>query len=289
MNNSRLFRGTTQILTACLIWGYGYVVIKDASVLMSLDNLMSLRYLMASAALCACFFPRLLRTNRRALSGGVCMGLLLYLSQYCQTAALGFEDTSAGSVAFITALYVVLVPFLHAAMRRRLPSAGVMISALLAVAGLFLLVHGSVGLTFGCRLAMLGSALFSVHILVIDVFSSDQDPIILTVWQFLSAALFSCLVQAVHGTPLPEVPRLADIWRPVTYLGIFSTMLGFLMQTEGQKNLSPEFSSLLLSTEAVFGMFFSVLLTQESMTACKAVGCGLMLAAVVSAERQREF
>ena len=47
-------------------------------------------------------------------------------------------------------------------------------------------------------------------------------------------------------------------------------------------------AAMLLATEALFGLFFSVLLLEESLTLAMAVGGVLMLAAILIAERAAE-
>lgn len=283
-------KGCVCILTACIIWGYGYTVIKNAQETLNADTLMTLRYIPAAIVMLLIFLPQikkaLLPENRRyTISGCTMTGILLYCSQYCQTKALSFSDVSAGQVSFITALYVLIVPFLHSLIARRLPARNDILCAVTAAAGLFLLVNGNSlsGFHIGCLIALAGSVLFAVHILVISHFTQKTDPSVLTAGQFITAAVVSAVVQAVHHTPLfgrtPDVGTIAGI----LYLGFASTMIGFYLQILGQKYLSPETSSVLLSTESVFGMIFSVMILQEKVTIWKLAGCLLMLIAVICA------
>lgn len=276
----RQAKGTILILLACMIWGYGYVVIKDASDRIALDNLMFFRYLPAAVGMKLLFFKRNRGYSRREIRGGMAMGFLLYVSQYCQTAALRFADTTAGEVAFITALYVVFVPLIWAVFRRKCPGAADLISIILAVAGMFFLVGGVSRLTAGCLIALLGSLLFAVHILVIDAYTADCDVIRLVTMQYVFAAVFSGVFQMFHGTPLPSAADFLSVGGQLFYLSIISTMLGFLFQFAGQKYISPMLASLLLSTESIFGMLFSVLFTGEGINPRKCFGCFLMLLAL---------
>ena len=70
----------------------------------------------------------------------------------------------------------------------------------------------------------------------------------------------------------------------IVYLALFSTMLGFLLQNVGQKYLSANTSSILLSLESVFGALFSVIFLKESLTGKMLIGCALMFAAVLLSE-----
>ena len=73
------------------------------------------------------------------------------------------------------------------------------------------------------------------------------------------------------------------------YLGLLSTMVGFLLQNVGQKYTAPSTASLLLSFESVFGVLFSVIFLQEQLTLRMLFGCGLMFFAVVLVETRLSF
>ena len=66
-------------------------------------------------------------------------------------------------------------------------------------------------------------------------------------------------------------------------------MIGFLLQNVCQKYTSPDMASLLLSAEAVFGAFFSILLLGERMSGRMVAGCVMLFAAVILAETKLSF
>ena len=70
----------------------------------------------------------------------------------------------------------------------------------------------------------------------------------------------------------------------ILYLAFFSSMLGFLLQTVGQKYLSANTSSILLSFESVFGLVFAVIFLDDPLTARLLFGCALMFGAVILSE-----
>lgn len=288
-NSGKQIAGTLEILTATIVWGYGYIVIRNSFSMISLNILMTWRYVIAFAVLLAVFRRRMALISRRMLAEGAVLGLLLYASQYFQTSALSFADTTAGKVAFITALYVVLVPFLNWAVFRKKPGRLCILSICLAVPGLFLLTWGgAAGIGKGDLLALIGSIGFSVHILAIDSFTNRDDTIVLTIIQFGFAAVYAGIVQLISGDRLAgEIWNMEILW-PLFYLGVFSTMLGFLMQFLGQERLPADISALLLATESVFGMLFSFILLGERPSAGGWAGCALMLAAVILAEQHGE-
>ena len=70
----------------------------------------------------------------------------------------------------------------------------------------------------------------------------------------------------------------------VLYLGVVSTTITYLLQTVSQKYVDETKSAIILSMEAVFGTFFSVVLLHESVTVRMLAGSALILAAVLVSE-----
>lgn len=278
--------GSVEILLATLMWGYGFIVIRNSLDSIALGILMIWRYVIAFVILLPlCLkFPEVMQ--KKLMIRGAVLGALLYISQYFQTKALAYTDTTAGKVAFITALYIVMVPFLNWLTSKRKPDRLCLMSACVAIPGLFLLtMGGESGIGTGDMLAFCGSLGFSVHILAIDRFTKHSDILPLTILQFGFAAVCSVLVWVASDRPVSGyIWNPATIW-PLAYLGIFSTMLGFFFQMSGQKHLPPEICAVLLSTESVFGMLFSALFLGERLGAGGKTGCLLMFVSVLMAER----
>lgn len=280
--------GSVAILAATLIWGYGYIVIRNSLDEVPLHVLMTYRYVIAFAGMLLLFWKRIKQISGRIVREGAVLGMLLYVSQFFQTKALGYADTTAGKVAFITALYVVFVPFLNWIVFKKRPGKMCIVSACFAVAGLYLLTGGGLGIGKGDFLALIGSLGFSVHILAADIYTERDDVVSLTVLQFGFAAVFSGIVQVFSGVSLNEnIWTISNLW-PLIYMGIFSTMAGFFLQLLGQNRLPSNLTAVLLATEAVFGMLFSVLLLGEILTWRIALGCVWMLCAVIMAELKTE-
>ena len=62
------------------------------------------------------------------------------------------------------------------------------------------------------------------------------------------------------------------------------TALAFVWQTIAQAHVSPMSTSILLSLESVFGVFFSVVLYGEALTPSLVVGFLLVFAAILTSE-----
>lgn len=61
-----------------------------------------------------------------------------------------------------------------------------------------------------------------------------------------------------------------------------------LMQNMGQKHLSPNTSSIILSFESVFGLMFSVIFLGDPVTLKLGAGCVLMFASVILSEYKKK-
>ena len=278
--------GSLGLLTATLLWGFSFVVVKDSTESIPVLYLLALRYLIASVGM-AVFL--LCRKSLPAgiplpvIKQGMVLGALLFVSQFFQT--LGCKYTTAGKNAFITTVYVILVPFLYWWIEKRRPDRKCVAAAFIAILGIGLLsIRGDLTVQTGDFLTVICGAGLALHIIFVDKYTRKTDPVVLTALQFFFANLISWLCILAGQIPFPMQVFEPGMAGKMLYLGIFSTMAGFLLQIVCQKRINPNVASVLLTTEAVFGMLFSVLLLHERFTARMFAGCVCMLAAVLISE-----
>lgn len=279
---TKLLAGAGLILTT-IIWGGAFVVMKNSVDLIPPSYLLALRFSIASICMLAVFWPQNKGMDKKDIRYGVILGIFLFLSYIFQT--YGLKYTTASKNAFITTLYVIIVPFLHWAFNHKKPSGRNLGAAVLAVFGLALLsLEGETGINLGDFLTLICGIFFAVHIVFIDRYTKDHSPVRLTTVQMFTAAILGWLLAPVAGGKLNLGILNTDLILGLLYLGIFSTMIGFLLQNVGQKYLSPNTSSILLSFESVFGLVFSVIFLGDPVTAKLLAGCMLMFGAVILSE-----
>lgn len=275
------------LIVTTIIWGSAFVVMKNSVDVISPTYLLALRFTIASIALVAVFWKRVRSVKKTDLLCGGLLGVFLFVSYLLQT--YGLKYTTASKNAFITTLYVILVPFLHWFFNRKKPSGNNMAAAVIAVLGLALIsLEGDLSVNIGDMMTLLCGLFFAFHIVFIDRYTNDHDPVILTVIQMVVASALSWvlapLLEATQDFSVIDGPMLTGL----LYLGIFSTMICFLLQNVGQKHLSPNTSSIILSFEAVFGLVFSVLFLGEMVTARLMAGCVLMFASIILSEYRKK-
>ena len=283
MDGKKKWMGSGALLLAAVIWGFGYVVISDSLDLINVHYLMSYRYLLAAVGMAVAFWRQLPGITRPIVAYGAVLGALLYFSQFVQTVACG--RTTAGKVSFITGLYVVLVPLCGAAVFRQRLCRGHWVAICLALPGLFFLTSAGVGFNYGDALALAGSFGFAIHMLASERFVARSSAVLLSMLQFAWAAVFSTVTLLFAGEPLLVPELTVGIGMRFLFMGLVSTLLGFFLQMWGQKQVPASLASMLLATEALFGLLFSVLLLDEVLTPGMVLGGALMLAAILVAER----
>lgn len=278
----KLLAGMGLLLIA-FIWGFAFVVVKSSLDYIPPTYMLAFRFTIAGMASAAIFWKRLRRINRPLVFHGAVLGAFLFAAYLLQT--IGCKYTTAGKNAFLTTIYVILVPFFHWLVSRIRPDVYCITAALLSVVGIGLLsLQGDLSVNIGDLLTLGGGIFYAWHLIFIDRFTEKEDPIVLAVLQVLFAALFSCMAAPAMDGGFPQGAFQADIIAGMLYLGILSTMVCFLLQNVCQKYTHPATSALLMSTESVFGALCSVLFLHEVMSGRMVVGCALLFMAIVLAE-----
>ena len=275
------------LIATTIIWGSAFVVMKNSVDVISPTYLLALRFTIAAIALILVFWRQTMRITKSDLICGGLLGVFLFISYFFQT--YGLKYTTASKNAFITTLYVILVPFLHWFFNRKRPTKKNITAAVIAVFGLALLsLEGDLSVNPGDFLTLICGLFFAVHIVFIDRYTVNHSPVILTIIQMAAAAVLSWIVAPLleGGLDIRVIDR--GMMVSLLYLGIFSTMIGFLLQNVGQKYLTPNTSSILLSFESVFGLVFSVIFLGDPLTVKLIAGCVLMFAAVIMSEYKRK-
>ena len=214
------------------------------------------------------------------LKGGFVLGLLLFIGYALQT--VGCKYTTAGKNAFLTAAYVVMVPFLHRLINNQKTEKINIAAGFIALLGIGLLsLRQDFMMNIGDLLTLLCGVAFAVHMVFVVKYTASHDPVLLTVLQLGIAAVMSWIAAPIIDGGFPAEAFHTDIIGGMLYLGLMSTMLAFLLQNVCQKYISPSTAAILLSTESVFGIMFSIIFLAEKLSLRMAVGCVLIFVAII--------
>lgn len=282
--------GLIALFLAAAIWGFAFSAQRTASGSLGPFAVNGARYILALVFLCIVYLiyelickkkgKKLIPWNKDTILGGILTGIILFIGTNLQQA--GISNSGAGKTAFITTLYIVMVPIV-AMLTRKKPSVLSMFAILMAVIGFYLMcITGVEEVSTSDLIVLLCALVFTFHILFTDLFSKYTDPIKYTLMQFITAAILSIPAMAIEG--FPSSYELSVNMVALLYVGICSSGLGFTFQTVGQKYVEPSLASLVMSLESVFGLIGGILLLNETSTTRELLGCLFVFIGVFMAQ-----
>ena len=290
--SKKKYISTAMLFTAAVIWGFAFAA-QDAASNMGAFTLGFARSIVAGIFLVGVVmvFDKILGTNRRLISkkgidinkteliSGVILGIVLVVASAFQQIGIN-SGTDGGKAAFITALYVVLVPVYALALKKKAPI-NVWISIMIAVVGFyFLCIKNDLTIDTSDILVIAASMIFPIHILTIDHFSPKCDGIRMSLVQFFTAAVLN-LVIAIITESATDFALILPNMLPILYLGIGSSGIAYTLQILGQNGVNPAAASIILSLESVFGVIGTALFLGKTLTPREYLGCAIVLVAVI--------
>jgi drug/metabolite transporter (DMT)-like permease len=267
------------LLAIVAIWGWTFVVVKDAVAAYGVIPFLAVRFALGAACLGAVCARR---ADVPTLRAGAAIGLVVGAAFLLQT--LGLEGTSASNAGLITGLFVVFAPLANRLLFgvRVSPTHVAGIAASLLGLGL-LTGAGPSGFGRGDLLTLGCAVLFGLHVALLDRYAKGRDAAVLAFGQVGSAAALLAAAWLIRGGlawPPPEV------WPALVVTGVFASALAYLVQTYAQQRLPAADAALIMLAEPVFAVLFGALLHGDRFTVIQAAGAGVMVAATLAVELQ---
>ena len=271
------------LLLTALIWGSAFAIVKNSLDAFAPAMLITLRYVIATPLAALAFRKHLRGLTRADVLRGAAVGVILGAAYIAQT--IGLNYTTAGKNAFLTAVYVLIVPFMGMFLfgqklrRANFIAAGLMV---LGVGALSLDGEGG-GLNIGDMLTLLCSVLFAAHIIAVERCQKKTDAYALIVLQFFFCAVTSLVYSLIFERGAQMVFNRSSVVG-LLYLSVLSTTVGMSLQNIGQSMAPSSHASILLSLESVFGVIFSCIILGETVTGKMLAGFVMIFIAVVVSE-----
>lgn len=275
------------LLLTALIWGSAFAVVKNTLDSFPPAAIIAMRYTIATVLTGIAFRKHLRGLTRADVMRGALVGLLLSAAYIVQTIGLSF--TTAGKNAFLTTVYVMLVPFFSMALfRQRLRRSNFVAAGMMLLGiGLLSLDGESGGLNVGDLLTLICGALFAGHIIAVERCQRRTDAYALIVLQFGFSAAFALVYAMIFERGMALDFNAGSIGG-LLYLAVFSTTIAMSLQNIGQSMAPASHASILLSLESVFGVLFSCLLLGERVTGRMIMGFAVIFAALLVSELGKE-
>lgn len=216
-------------------------------------------------------------TRDLMVGGSICGTALCLASNFQQ---MGIESSTVGKSAFITTLYIVLVPLLGLFFKKKLPFQ-IWCGVILAMIGLYLLCmkNEAFVLETGDIYLLLCAFFFTIQITAVDYYAPKVNCIALSMMQFFVTAILSGICMLFNS--LPTWNDILGGMIPLLYAGVLSSGVAYTFQIIGQKHLAPTVASLIMSLESVFATLAGWVVLKEYLSTKELIGCGLVFTAVI--------
>jgi drug/metabolite transporter (DMT)-like permease len=268
---------TIGLVYAAAIWGSTFVVVKESLDYIHPVILVGYRFSIAAGVLGLGLLLKR-RPLFRNLGPGLTLGVILCVLYVFQT--IGLKYTTATNSAFITGLFVAVLPILGYVLFHQVPGLPKLAAVGLSVLGLWFLTGGLHGINLGDLLTLVTAVACAAHLLYADHFvKKGHDPYMMSFQQFLTVGVLSLAMGLVIGLPFATA-NVATIW-VVVFLALFPTLSAFLIQLLAQRHVSAIRVSLIFALEPVFAAIFSWTVGGEPFVFRRAIGGLLIFAAML--------
>lgn len=201
---------------------------------------------------------------------GMFAGVVLFGAFAAQNFGLIYVDVSVA--AFITGLAVVFTPILNSLIFRAKLQKLTIVSMVLAVVGVYFFnldFSNTFTINIGILYCLLGSLLFSVHVIIMHYFLKDSSPVEFSIAQLVVVAICGYIFSFLSQEVIPDL-RNPSIILGLAYLGLLGSVTCYSLQSIGQKYVKNVVKiGLILALEPVTATIVSVFFGVEILNETK--------------------
>ena len=238
------------LVVITMVWGGTFLAVQIGLGVSGPLFFVGSRFAVAALAMTLVALPVMRGLTRAELAAGAAIGVAIFAGYALQTA--GLMTITSSQSAFITALYVPLVPLLQWAALGRRPRLASWIGIALAFAGLVMVAGpgaGGLGLGRGELLTVAGALAIAGEIILIGRFAGAVNAARVTVVQLATAALLAFAAMPLAGEGVPGFSWL--LVGLVAGLGVASAAIQMAMNW-AQRSVSPTRATLIYAGEPVW-------------------------------------
>ncbi len=282
------FKGEIGLFITAILWGLGFIATAVAIQDYNIIEFLVLRFSVASLVLTLIFFKSLKKIDRKNLIYGFVLGSLIFFAFYFQTLGLTFTTTSKN--AFLTATNVVIVPMIGLLFYKRKLDMYNTVGAVFTLIGIgFISYNPDFSVNIGDLITLFSAILFAFHIFYTSEFNKREgNATLMSIIQMYVVAIYALIVLILTpNNSLDNLISSIEFNKPfmaILYSGVFSTAICYYLQTTSQKYATESKAAIILSTEAIFGALFSVILLSEVLPPTTIFGCIIVFCAVLFTE-----
>lgn len=269
------------LILITMFWGGTFLAVQYAVTLSDPFFFVGLRFATAALAVAIISINTLKGLTRKELVAGVAIGIAIAMGYSLQT--WGLQTIPSSKSAFITAMYVPLVPLLQWLCLGRMPGLMSCIGIVLAFTGLVLLAGPGDNLLAmgpGEIITLIGAVAIAAEIILISAWAGNVDVKRVTVVQLTTASLVAFAAMVPAGERIPAMsPGLIIV---ALGLGIFSAIIQVTMNW-AQRSVSPTRATVIYTGEPVWAGIFGRL-AGERLPLLALVGAAFIIMGVLVSE-----
>lgn len=267
------------LLFAALVWGIAFLFQKQA-----MADIGPLTFVAARAGLAAlALLPFALREQRAKAATvpigfwriGAISGAAFFAGAILQQ--MGIITATVTNTGFLTALYVVITPFIAWAAARVAPSPFVWPAVALSALGTWLLGGGALSaFSAGDGLVALSAVFWAAHVVIVGQAAIYARPVAFTTLQFVVVSGLALMGALVFESTTPE--RLIAAMPSILYVGLLSSALTFTLLTIALQYTPPSEAAVIVSLETVFAAIAAFLILGERLPLIAWLGAAMIMA-----------
>ncbi|WP_042995536.1 DMT family transporter [Bartonella quintana] len=280
---SLLSKQELALFAATILWGITFLVIHIAVRYSGPLFFVGFRFTVASLICGAIFWRSMKGITVYEIFAGMAVGLGMFLGYAFQ--AMGLQTIISSQSAFITALYIPIVPVLQWIIFKKPPRLACWVGIIFAFIGLILVSgqkSGRFDFSEGEILTLLGALAIAGEIILIGIFANKVDSRRVTVLQLCFSGLFSFFCMPLNGESIPE---FSWVWLSIGIGLAFMSAIIQLAMNWAQKSISPTRATLIYAGEPVWAGIVGRL-AGERLSPLALLGGALILIGIIVAELQ---
>ncbi len=271
------------LLLNALFWGSSYIWSKMLLKLLPPFFILFICSILGLLITFAFFKKHLTAFNKRNIAICILISLVSVASNtFCM---LALTRTSSANTAFIVQLSIIITPIIMSMLDKKAPTPKIIISALLAMGGIYLITCYGKGLqiNLGDIFALCNAVCFSLYIALQNKFLHEVNPIQFTFFQHATNCIAFLALSLMFET---SSISFGNILSPLFFvlIGLNAIVIIFtsLFQSSAIKYVRPENATILYSFEPVTTALLGAIILGEKFAGIHAiVGCFIILFAVL--------
>ena len=269
------------LYTVAFLWGIGFILQKISYDYVDAFTYNGTKFISGGLVTFLMLLFSKAKVDRVGISitQGMIIGLMLFLASITQQ--IGLKYTTTGNAAFITVMYIILVPLILIMKGRKVNKLEIA-CALSAFIGMYFMSKDASlnSMKIGDLLVFVSAIFWSVHTIYIGYLGNKCNLLILATTQFFTTGMLSLIFAPMfsdfHWLKFDN-GLLISLISGVAIVGIAYTLQIYVL-----KYTNPTYASIIFSLEGVIAFVIGVFLLSEPHTPKVILGAVIILASTLT-------